>query len=37
MNHEWTRMDTNFLTTKHTKHTKMPRRRAVNPLKDLFG
>ncbi len=32
-------MDTNqheFLTTKHTKHTKMPRRRAVNPLKDLL-
>ena len=32
------RMDTNgheLLTTKHTKQTKMPRRRAVNPLKDL--
>ena len=25
-----------FLTTKHTKHTKMPRHRAVNPLMDLF-
>ncbi len=34
-------MDTNFLTTKQsTKYTKklkkMPHRRAVNPLKDLF-
>ena len=32
-------MDTNeheFLATKHTKHTKMPRYRAVNLLKDLF-
>ena len=32
-------MDTNeheFFTTKYTKHTKMPRCRAVNLLKDLF-
>ncbi len=25
-----------YLTTKHTKHTKMPRRWASNPLKDLL-
>ena len=33
------RMNTNgheFLTAKQTKQTKMPRRRAVSPLKDLF-
>ena len=39
LNQQEPRMDTNgheFLTTKHTKHTKMPRRRAVSRLKDLF-